>query len=359
MVRARLTRFNHVLLRPKQALQHLLELLIIRVATSNPTWEPDWVEGVVEYLAAVSDYLIPSVQAGQSAQWASAAVDARGKPVRQVPQMEECYPADIAIDASGIMHVIASVAPGLPDSPVSRAQLARMTGLMDEPAKTAVMCYSWFLASAGVPNGWLGPYLSAGLGRRERRARLPSHLTLPPDSLTAGGRLARVDEELHTLYAPPFIDRLGHLIWYTVRVARPGEIIGRPATSYARSNFVRIQSSKRLSRSVQIHHSHVCNADVLDWRLWLSWTHGARATGAFKSLAADSLSPRVVPFDKPVRIECALAVGFRVVQGVLVNPLGKRLVVVPHSDSLFKAKAQSCRDSDKKDVPWRNGLLFA
>lgn len=359
LVRARLSRFVSIMNRPKQALQHILELLILSVCTLGPEQEDAWVSAALNELFTAAELLIPPVASSHANQWSTMSVDSKGRPARNVPQVEECYSNDFPIDATGIVRIIATFAPALPGEPIPCNRLAGMTGLMDEPAKSAVMVYAWFLANAGIPNGWLRPYLAATLGRRELLPRLPLSLSAPPDTACAGGRLARSGEELHTLYAPPFTDRLGHLLWYTVRAARPGEVIGRPATSYARANAVRIHSSMRLSRSVQIHPSHICNSDVLDWRLWLSWTHGYRATGSFKSLAADSLSPHTVAFDKPVRIECALAVGFRVVQGSLINPSGKKLVVIRHSESLFKAKAHSCRGTDRSPIPWSSGMLFA
>ncbi|CAN8073745.1 unnamed protein product [Agarophyton chilense] len=201
---------------------------------------------------------------------------------------------------------------------ITKEELSRMPGLMDEPAKTAIMVYAWYLKSYQIKNGWLRPYLNSPLGRRERHRNV-SELSLSEDLVTTG-RLGRIGEELHTLYALAFLDTRGHLTWYTVRQATRGEIIGGVASTYARGNNVRINSSKNTRQSIQIRYDHICNFEVLDFRLWESWTHNIRSTGPCKSMGNRTRSLRAVRFDEPVILEDALAVGFRIVNGVLVNP---------------------------------------
>lgn len=337
----------------------MFELFLLHLCTTDPYWHVDWVDDVIDHLVPLADTFIPSVTPDSAVQWTSVVRDKHGRPIQRVPQSEEGYPPVDPVPTDAIVEVIAQIAPAFSLPPVSHHDLAHMTGLMDEPAKTAVMAYAWFLASRNVDNGWLRPYLIGPLGRRE----LPP--TLDDDALentlkhSVEGRLAREDEELHTLYAPPFVNRVGHLVWYTVRYARPGDMLALPAESYARRNNVRIHSVKRFSRSVKIRGAAVCNPHVLDLRLWFSWTHGVRGTGPYKSLANDSFTAKTVAFNKPVRIECALAVGFRVVQGILINPYGKPLAVVSIGDGLFKAKSHSPRKGDDEPVPWHPGMKFS
>jgi len=309
------------------------------------------------------------VQPVRLAQWSVATTDKRGRAGERVAQMEEVYPKNANVNASAIVHLIAEYATSFAHSDITHEELSRMTGLMDEPAKTAVMAYAWFLADADIHNGWLRPYLNASLGRRERpsAARLPAHVK---PCVETEGRVGRLSEELHTIYAPPFINRLGHLVWYTIRQARRGEIIGRPASSYARGNNVRIHSSKNISKSLQIHHSQVCNLEVLDLRLWESWTMQARGVGSYGSLANRALSSRIVRFDRPVLVEDALAVGFRVVEGRLINPNGAEMVVSKTPNGLYHAKAPLLRSPSREckltqpAVPrecirWHTSMKFA
>lgn len=358
LINHRLSKFKCITHRPKQASQHMFELFVVHVCTTDPYWHVDWVDDVVDYLVPLADTFIPSVTPDSAVQWTSIVRDKFGRQTHRVPQTEENYPPVDPVPTDAIVDVIAKIAPTFSLPPVSRDDLEQMTGLMDEPAKTAVMAYAWFLASRNVDNGWLRPYLLGPLGRRE----LPP--TLDDDALentlthSADGRLARQDEELHTVYAPPFVNHVGHLVWYTVRYCRPGDMLALPAESYARRNNVRIYSVKQFSRSVKIHRAAVCNPHVLDLRLWFSWTHGARGIGPCKSLANDVFSLKVVSFDKPVRLECALAAGFRVVQGILVNPAGKPLTVVNIGDGLFKAKSYSHK-GDGEPIPWHPAMNFA
>lgn len=349
--------FEPILDRPKQAIHHLLELFILHICRLDDTWDQEWLSSVVQYLAAISQHLIPAIQPSKSVQWKAAVFDKRGKIVGHIPQSEESYPKNQTISSKPILDIISSYASAFTEDDITKEELSCLTGLMDEPAKTAIMVYAWYLNSFGVKNGWLRQYFYATLGRRERPR------DAPPDSLKedviAGGRLGRSEEELHTLFAPPFLDQRGHLIWYTVRQATRGEIIGRPATSYARGNNVRIQSTRDISRSIQIHHSHVCNASVLDIRLWDSWTHQARGVGPFRSLSNSALSAKTVRFDKPVLIEHALAVGFRVVGGCLISPAGRLLLVTKGENALYKARFHLLRNAEQETLTWHTGMQFA
>lgn len=161
------------------------------------------------------------------------------------------------------------------------------------------------------------------------------------------------------MFSTPYIDRMGHLVWYTVRQAVPNEIIGRPACSYARGCNVRIQSSKDIAKSVRIHRSQICNIDRLDYRLWESWTHSVRAGGAFSSLGSHAFSARRVKFDHPVKLEDALGAGFRVIEGTLVNPNGKEAVVSRQKDGLYLAKYPILLSAEKSSVKWHSGMKFA
>lgn len=229
-----------------------------------------------------------------------------------------------------------------------------MTALMDEPAKSAVMAYAWYLHSLRIKNGWLRPYLSTALGRRERPRNCPGG---------ADGRLDRAREPLHTLYAAPYLDTNGHLVWYTVREAKLGEIIGLQASSYARGNNVRIHSCMDRERSVRIHHTQICNIERLDYRLWESWTHGARAFGAFAGLGNRALTGKWILFDAPVVVEDALAVGFRVVGGALINPNGRKMVVARRPDGVYTARVPLLKGAHKEHkagkVDWHRGMKFA
>lgn len=358
VVRERLCKFNFLITRPKQASQHMLELFILQLCRIDPYWNVDVVDGAVDSLVQITDHLIPPVTPAVSCfQWTALVHDCKRRVCRRVSQSEPSYPSTALVDTDAIVRVIAENAVLLPEATITTEQLSEMTGLMDEPAKTAVMAYAWFLASVGVNNGWLVSFLTAPLGRRERPPHLPSDVSSQYHQYSADGRLGRSNEELHTLYAPPFVNRHGQLVWYTIRTAWPGEVIGRTASVYAVCNRVRIHSCKSLSRSVQIHHSHVCNARALDIRLWQSWTHSARSVGTYKSLSNCAFSSRSVSFDAPVRLEGALGVGFRVVTGVLFNPDGKRLAVIELPDGLFKAKLISY-DAIPEPVPWHNGMKF-
>lgn len=346
--------FEPILDRPKQAIQHLAELFILHVCQMETPSDPHWLTSLVEYLAAVSQHLIPAVQPVRTVQWAAVVYDKAGKSVSTVPQTEESYPRNAIIDSSLILDIISSYSSSFKERDISKDELSHMTGLMDEPAKTAVMVYAWLLASLDIRNGWLRPFLRSHLGRRERPRSTPQ-----PGQVYAGGRLGRMSEELHTLFSQAYVDRLGHLVWYTVRQAVPGEIIGRPATSYARGNNVRIQSSKDLSRSVRIHHSQICNINHLDFRLWESWTHSARGVGPYAGLANHVLSARRVRFDEPVVIEDALAVGFRVVGGTLVNPNGKEIHLSKRNDGVYTVRNRILKSSEKASISWQNGMKFA
>lgn len=353
-VTQRMKLFEPILDRPKQAIQHLLELFILHVCRMETPSDPYWLTSLLDYLAAVSQHLIPAVQPVRSVQWAAAVYDKAGKPVLTVPQTEESFPRNVRIDTTLILDIVSSYSSSFKERDISKDELSLMTGLMDQPAKTAVMVYAWLLASLDVRNGWLRPLLHATLGRRER----PPNVTLP-EGATSDGRLRRMGEELHTLFSQAYVDRMGHLVWYTVRQALPGEIIGRPATSYARGNNVRIQSSKDLSKSVRIHHSQICNIKLLDFRLWESWTHSSRGVGPYAGLSNRVLSARRVRFEEPVLIEDALAVGFRVVNGSLISPSGKEMLVSKRADGIYTARNPILRCPERNSVPWHAGIKFA
>lgn len=356
-VHARLTLFLPIIDRPKQAIQHLFELFILHVCRMDTSWNEQWVSSLVNYLAPVSQHVIPAIQPCKSIQWYGLEFDTRGRPVSKVPKFEEYYPKHQIIPSKRILDVISHYSKSFQEDDIAKTDLTRMIGLMDEPAKTAVIGYAWFLNSQGVKNGWLRPYLHASLGRRELSHSPVSTASAKKDP-TVDSRIGRVEEELHTLFSLPFFDNQGHLVWYTVRTASPGEIVGRLASSYARSNHVRIHSSKDLSKSVQIHYSHVCNFNSLDFRLWESWTNHARGVGPFRSLAKTNLSLRVVRFDRPVLLEDALAVGFRVVHGHLINPSGIRMLVVLTSNGMYKAIEHPLRVRKQEPFAWVPRMKF-
>lgn len=353
-VTQRMRLFEPIVDRPKQAIQHLLELFIIHVCQMETPSDPYWLTSLVDYLAAVSQHLIPLVQPVRTIQWAAVVHDKSGKAASKVPQSEESHPRNVPIDSRLILDIISSYTKSFKERDISKDELRKMPGLMDEPAKTAVMVYARFLASLDIHNGWLRKFLQSYLGRRERPRSPQSER-----GGNAGGRLGRVSEELHTLFAQAYVDRLGHLVWYTVRQAVPGEIIGRPATSYARGNNVRIQSSKDLSKSVRIHHSQICNIDRLDFRLWESWTHSVRGTGSYAGLANHALSARSVRFDEPVEIDDALAAGYRVVGGSLVNPNGKIVHILRRNDGLYKPVTWRMKNTVRTSISWHTGMKFA
>lgn len=398
-----------ILSRPKQAIHHLLELLIIHVCTLPPDPDPavdTWHTATVDYLARAAHDLIPSnIFPATSIQWYaspprpySSSSSARITPpisattttttttnpqsvpnspprvgsakpssqtARLIPQTEESFPSDVVIDAHSIMHVIASVTHQLPnpESQIPFTVLSELPGLMDEPARTSAITYAWFLHSEKIPNGFLRKFIfSSALARRELPANLSNNHMNNVD-----GRLIRRKEELHSIYGQPFINRLGHLSWYTVRTARVGEVITRPAESYAKGCNVRIHSCKTLSRSVAVKASHLCNRAVLDLRLWSSWTMGFRGIGSFKGLAnpRGSSARGVVVFDEPVRMEGALGVGFRIVDGVVVDPLGRVHVVlgVEGQRNLYRLRQVGRRQVGfRRDrgtaVPASYGMLF-
>lgn len=353
-VAQRMKLFEPILDRPKQAIQHLLELFILHVCRMEAPSDPYWLTSLLDYLAAVSQHLIPAVLPVRSLQWAAVVYDKTGKPVSTIPQTEESYPKNVRIDAALILDIVSSYSSSFKECDISKDELSQMSGLMDEPAKTAVMVYAWLLASLDVRNGWLRPFLHTTLGRRERPRNAPLR-----EGVTSDGRMGRRGEELHTLFSQAYVDRMGHLVWYTVRQALPGEIIGRPATSYARGNNVRIQSSKDVAKSVRIHHSQICNIKHLDFRLWESWTHSSRGVGPYAGLASRVLSARRVRFEEPVLIEDALAVGFRVVGGSLISPSGKEMLVSKRADGIYTARNPILRCPEKKSVSWHTGMKFA
>lgn len=346
----RLRLFEPIIDRPKQAIHHLFELFILHVCQLNAAHSPDWVEDLVQYLSAISQHLIRPVQPEKSVQWAAAIYDDKGTIRRYVPQREECYPKSEYVEAGQIVDIISRYTRSFMEPDISREELSRMSGLMDEPAKTAVMVYAWYLNTYRIKNGWLRPFLNSPLGRRERDRRVPEKSRR--NAYIAGGRLGRAKEALHTLYALAFTDTRGHLVWYTVRTATRGEIIGSVACSYARGNNCRINSSKDMRKSIQIRYDHVCNFEVLDFRLWDSWTHNLRSTGPCRSMGNRRLSPRTVRFDEPVILEDALAVGYRLVDGVLINPKGKPIQVSRGKDGLFRARRKLLRSIEKEPIDW-------
>ncbi|KAI0566993.1 hypothetical protein FGB62_5g318 [Gracilaria domingensis] len=350
VVLQRLRRFEPIIDRPKQALQHLFELFILHVCQLDISYELKWVDDLVQYLAAISQHLIPAVKPEHSVQWGAAVYDERRKIVRYMPQREESYPKRETVNSREIIDIISRYSQTFAEPDISKEELSRMPGLMDEPAKTAIMVYAWYLKTFRIKNGWLRPYLNSPLGRRERHRNVPE--LSRGNALIAGGRLGRAGEELHTLYALAFLDTRGHLIWYTVRRAIRGEIIGGIACSYARGNNVRIHSSKDLRHSIQIRYDHICNFEVLDFRLWESWTQDLRSVGPCKSMGNRGRTFRAVRFDEPVVLEDALAVGFRIVNGVLVNPKGKAMRVVRGSDGLFRVHRQRLRPMAVERIPW-------
>lgn len=352
-VHRRLLLFSPILDRPKQALQHLLELFILHVCQMETPSDPLWLTNLIQYLAHASVHLIPDAKPVRATQWVAAVCERGGKTVSTVPQMEESYPRNLPVDSKLIINILSSYASSFTEPDISKLEIASMTGLMDEPAKTAVIVYAWFLASLDIRNGWLRKMLNSDLGRRERPRTAP-----PSQKPRGGGRLGRLSEEPHTIFSNPFINRIGHLVWYTVRQAIRGEIIGGPACSYARGNNVRMQCSKDLAKSVRIHHSQICNLERLDFRLWESWSHSVRASGPYASLGCHALSARRVKFDEPVRLEDALAVGFRVVDDTLVSPNGKELVVSRRKDGFYSARSPILLSTEVGPVKWRAGMLF-
>lgn len=378
-IHSRLQLFSSIMPRPKQALQHLFELFLLHLCLLDPTWHPVWVADLLSYLSAAADNLIPPTPpVNPSVQWTAILRDKKGRITQRVPQLEDAYPSTHNISAGHILHILTVYAPAVTNRPpITHDYLSSLPGLMDEPAKTAIMAYAWFLAAHDIPNAWLYPFLHAPLGRRERPARIPRRLsesgviaTVTTDP--SGGRLSRVDEELHTLYAPPFLNRHGQLSWYTVRAAAPGEIIGRLASSFARGAVVRIDSCRRVSRSVQVHYSHVCNFEALHFRLWATWGNGRKALGAFKSLGVvdendftagcpvTGLGRGTAVFDSPVTIEQALAVGYRIVEGALITPAGRRVKVWMGTDGLYRVRTAPAKgEADEEDVvEWRRGMKF-
>lgn len=346
-----LLRFLPIIDRPKQAIQHLLELFILHICTLDVSWDAKWVSNLVNYLAAISQHLIPHLEPNHTKQWTALIRDKRGRVIKRVLQAEETYPKSQEILSEKIIDIIGSYSESFQEPDLTYDVLSKMTGLMDEPAKTAIIVYAWFLQSRGIHNGWLKKHLNSPLGRRERQRR---HTPSPKED-----RLDRADEPLHTLFSHPFIDNHGHLVWNTVRTATRDEILCRPATSYARGNNVRIHTSKDLSKSVQVRRSHVCNLPVLDLRLWESWVFRVHGIGPFSSLAKQTVPARVVRFDSPVYIDSALAVGFRVVHGNLYAPDGHQVLVTRRSDGLYKAHSIFHKSQKQGLLEWHTGMKFA
>lgn len=222
IIHNRLSLFIPILSRPKQAIHHLLELLIIHVCTLPPDPDPvvhSWTTATVDYLARAAHDLIPSnTLPATSVQWyaspsppytsassapttppASPAATVSSHPNSQsvhsspsrvgpakrssqtsrlTPQTEEAFPSNVFIDAQSILHVIGSVTHQLPNPEphIPFAVLSQLPGLMDEPARTAAITYTWFLHSESIPNGFLPKFIfSSALARRELPPYFPNN----------------------------------------------------------------------------------------------------------------------------------------------------------------------------------------
>lgn len=321
-VHARFQRFHGILNRPKQSIHHLFELFIITVCQLETPTDPPWLNNLLDYLASACLHLIPAIP-------------------QQASKLTE-YPSSIQADAKLILDILRTYTSSFVESQIQRNELACMTGNMDEPAKTALMAYAWMLDVMNINNGWLRPYLTAAIGCRNGKHEQ--------------------SVELFTLYSPPFVDVKGHVKWYTVRKAQPNHIIGRQAQVYAINNRVVIVTDTQIDRSIQIHHSQLCNRPRFDLRLWTTWTAGGTAIGPFAGLGKKRPLGKPVRFDAPVRIDDAIAVGYRVRDSRLLNPAGKLMNVSKSPHGYYRAKLVNNHShsghSPQESVQWHMEMKF-
>lgn len=269
---------------------------------------------------------------------------------------EEYYPSTQTVNAKSIVDIISSYSESFTEPPLTFDQLANIPLTMDQPVIAAVVAYAYFLHTHEIKNGWLRSFFQTIPARRER-ARTHSQ------PLLEHGRI-RVKQSLHTLFSAPFVNNRGHLIWYAANRAKPSNILSLPTACYARSNIVRIHSTNDHSKYIQVHVSRICNKMFLDMRLWQSWTHNMRGVGQFCSLANPVISIGAVRFDHHVLIEGALAVGFRLVNGLLYNPAGVRMVVRKRKDDFYVARTQVMHHQNgrgkraEEKIDWQSGMRF-